>query len=156
MSQRVSFFLACLSPLNTRIFAVYAFLGFITWVRDEFLDEHWQIYHVLDFLPSRPWFLWLAIGVLVVGIALVDGEFRQHRLVEEARSHHKPLIDLHGNPYSSSAQNGASRFAVPIVIVGGLVGAYFLIPHTNQPLLHRPRINWSHLHLKNQLNLSQM
>lgn len=133
VSERAKFYWSCISPLSTWILVGYAALGFITWVRDEFLPEPWKAIHVIDLLPAWPLEIWLAIGALFVAISLAEGALSHHRLAQEASSRSKPLIDASGNPYKSPTKRGLSKFAVPVVLLIILAMAYFFGPLRDLP-----------------------
>ena len=110
---RIRFYWMCVSPTLKWVFLAHSVLAGMTWVRDELLPEQWRSFHVIDLLPSWPWELWLSIGILIVGIALIEGVFRLNHLSEDAKSHHKQLFDSSGKPY----QPLPSRSKVSLVIV---------------------------------------
>jgi hypothetical protein len=92
-------------------------LAGVTWVRDELLPEQWRRFHVIDLLPSWPWYLWLTIGIFIVVFAIGEGVFRHHRLIEDAKSRHKPLFDSFGKLFQPLPTRGkVSSVIIPTVI----------------------------------------
>jgi hypothetical protein len=133
LSQRGKFYWDCINPIGRWLLRVYAVLGAISWIRDEFLLESWKTYHGIDLLPVWPLYLWIAIGIFILIIAMVEIVFRKLRLIEEARSPSKIVVDSLGNPYERPTKRGASIFVAPVCIVALLAGTYLFWPWLEPP-----------------------
>lgn len=107
-SPRTKFYWTCISPVLKWVSLGYSLLAAITWVRDELLPGQWRTFRVIDLLPSWPLYLWLAIGIIILAIALGEGVFRHHRLAEEAEKKHKPLLIHTGTLLSHCLQEARS------------------------------------------------
>lgn len=117
-SPRTKFYWTCISPVLKWVSLGYGLLAAITWVRDELLPGQWRTFRVIDLLPSWPLYLWLAIGIIILAIALGEGVFRHHRLAEEAEKKHKPLFDSYGNPLEPLPARGkVSSLFIPSIIL---------------------------------------
>lgn len=138
IKERGIFFYNSVSPLSRGLFMVYSMLAGLTWLRDELLGEKYKEYHIINLIPAWPSYVWVATGILLLAIVLIEGAFRQHFIAAEAHSGARPLIDLSGNPYRSVKRNGLSRLIGPIVILLVLVSAYYLNkPTTEEGVSHR-------------------
>lgn len=140
IQPRIRFYWQCVSPTLKWFSLGYSVLAGVTWVRDELLPEQWRRFHVIDLLPSWPWYLWLAIGIFIAVLAIGEGVFRHHRLTEDAKSRHKPLFDSSGKPYQPlPSRSKVSSVIVPTAIL--LVIAIVWIAYPTPKALPKPEQN---------------
>lgn len=92
VSARFAHCRAIIRPL-TRVFAIiFASLSAASWFRDEFASPSWQEkLKILELLPSWPWYLWLALMLVVVLLGVIEGSYRLQRDAVGDRLTIKPL-----------------------------------------------------------------
>jgi hypothetical protein len=127
----LGFFWKCINPVFKFLAAVYAILAFTTWIRDELFPSGWGRYHILTllrFLPAWPAYLWVAIGVLIVGLALIEGAFRDRRLQAKSIAQQVPLLDAEGNLYKGlvKASTGKIRWLLPGLVALGIAIVWYI------------------------------
>lgn len=126
--QYAKFFWLCINPFSKWLVPMHGIIGGLALYRDELLPEPYNSWHIFSFLPSWPLIYWVALGAIIIAIALVDGAFWDRYLLEEARSNSRRVLTAQGIPYSSAKKRGASRVIAPLLMIAAAMSAYFIVP----------------------------
>lgn len=91
-------------------------LGALTLTRDEFFPQLSR-YHVFQVLPDWNWQLWLALGALIIVVAVAEGTYRERQAFENRPT--RIVLDHSGNvPEPAISRGGILSYCLSLAIVG--------------------------------------